>query len=239
MAKYNPKMEQIRENNGKTDFSPEGMTEQDIARAMYVYGVLLRNGPMLTMAITESTGWANSVVHTACQSLLSMRLVARTQMADLQGKPWRYSPIQGKLPEGYTKDMCTSMDNPVGTLTKHAEAKAERTEKAKENPLTRALSKKDLSIPEASLPAYQRFVSDLSHLSYGVKELDDIIGAAIDLAVDRCNHVDRQCPICHGQLRAFGTEARCMSKRCGATADSKKSFELSVRMLNAIAGVDA
>lgn len=240
MAKFNKKMEQIRTNNGKTDVEPSDMTEQDIAKAMYAYGVLLSQGSMRANRMMEATGWSESVVNITLRHLVrDLGLAVRTQEADVQGKPWRYSPNADppKLPEGYTREICTSMENPVKQDNTRAVAQEARAEKVRDNPLTRALAKKDISIPEDSLASYMQASEDLGRLHYGIKEIDDIIDAVSNLVRERCRHVDRQCPICHGQLRASGTAAVCQSKRCGASADSKRTFELSVRMLETLAGM--
>lgn len=236
-AVYNKKMEKIRENNGKTDYRPEDLTEKDIEKAMYVYGILLRDGHMRAAKVETLTGWSGSIVHNALHALLDMGLVSRTQEADVQGKPWRYAPIaNGKLPEGYSKESCVAMENPVRPEEQpRAVAQEARAEKVRDNPLTRALAKKDISIPEDSLASYMQAAEEIGRLHYGIKEIDDIIDALSDLVRERCRNVDRQCPICHGKLKASGTAAVCQSKRCGASADSKKSFELSVRMLTALA----
>ena len=237
--KFNDKMEKIRENNGKTDYKPEDMTDKDIEKAMYVYGILLKDGHMRSSKVESLTGWSGSTVHYALHSLLEMGLASRTQEASVQGKPWRYAPIAGgKLPEGYTKESCINMENPAKPEEQpKAIAKEERAEKVRDNPLTRALAKKDISIPEDSLASYMQAAEDIGRLHYGIKEIDDIIDALTDLVRERCRNVDRQCPVCHGKLKASGTAAVCQSKRCGASADSKKSFELSVKMLTALAGM--
>ena len=233
--RMNAKTQKARDAIGKSDLRPE-IPQVEIDRMMYVYGMLLTRGPLLTSGIAEITGWNKAMVSVATTELVTYGLATEEQLPQL-GSPKRYTPVRdAKLPDGWTKQSCTSMTNPyVPEADPKNVARAERTEKAADNPLTKALAKADVSIPEGSLASYQRFVEDLARMHYGVKEIDDIVAACTELARERVRHVDRACPFCKGRLEQDGTAARCTSKRCGKMFDSKETFDVSVDMMRRLA----
>lgn len=239
--KYNEKVKKIRNSTGKEGVTLEGLDGKAVERMMYVYGVLLTNGPLSSPDIEKKSGLGRTIVRKALDDLYGHGYVTRAQLADVLGKPYIYTPApvdNSKLPTGYTKEYCVKMERPAVAESPRAKHSETRLESNRDNPMTRALAKADISIPEGSLPSYKKALEDLRRIpKYGIKEIDDIIQTTIELVMDRCSNVNRQCPVCHGKLQMFGTEARCMSKRCGATADSKKSFEASLKMLEALAKV--
>ena len=206
-------------------------------RAMYAYGRLV-SGMKTSKEIEDATNWNYQVVYGALKDLVDMGLIrGAREHEDYKAEPYIYTIVADKeLPEGWTVEACVSMEAPPVPTRHGGTKKIEVADNSRDNPMTRALAKGTVYIPEESLRSYTAYIEDFKNIpKRGIKEVDDIIQATLELVMERCRHINRKCPVCDkGRLEALGTRITCQNKKCAVTADSKKSIEMSIKMLKAL-----
>lgn len=123
--------------------------------------------------------------------------------------------------------------------TKHVlvEVPADFDITAVNNSLTKALGR-ELGVSYDDVSAYREFLEAMQRMTPRTRELQDLVADCVSLAYRRIDSAAADCPGC-GESRAVRhsgpTGALC--SRCGLSADSRRSFGVSLEMMKAAGGL--
>ena len=126
-----------------------------------------------------------------------------------------------------------------GGKTKHVlvEVPADFDITAVNNSLTKALGR-ELGVSYDDVSAYREFLEAMQRMTPRTRELQDLVADCVSLAYKRIDSAAADCPGC-GESRAVRhsgpTGALC--SRCGLSADSRRSFGVSLEMMKAAGGL--